>query len=216
MRIWTLMRYFELCESCKSIGIISALKKLIVRERQVILAVKNIETLKPIEKKSYKKLRFIEIKQENYDYFNLIFPVKSRKYRMQKYLKNGFKAFIVVCGNEVAGDVWYTSGADASNKNLSDLKWLGIQMTKNEAYMFDMFVNPDKRHHHINDFLVNRSLIELKQKGNKKIYGYYDSDNVAALWFHRMHNYTELKKITTKQTFLRRVIGAIPKTDIDK
>ena len=206
MRIWIRMRYLQFCESCKSIGIISALKKLIVWKRQVILVVKNLETLKHIENKSFEKLKFVEITKDNYDHFNLIYPVKSREYKMQKYLNDGFKAFIAVCGNELAGDVWYTT-ADASNTNLSDLKWLNIQMTKNEAYMFDMFVNPDKRRHHVTDFIVNRSFIALKQKGYKRIYGYYDSDNVAALWFHRMHKYTELKKMTVKQTFLTKKVS---------
>lgn len=201
MCTWVLMRYFQFIESCNSVGILPAFKKLILWKREIIPVVKELGTLKRIDNKGFKRWELYEITKDNYEQDRYLHSIKSRKYKMKKYLNDGCKAFVVTNGNEIAGDVWYTT-AKISNNNFHDLKWLNLCLKENEAYMFDMFVSPEQREHHVNDFLVNRSLIALKQKGFKRIYGYYDSDNIPALWFHRKHRYTELKKLNVKQTLL--------------
>jgi GNAT superfamily N-acetyltransferase len=200
------MRYFQFREACESIGVRSAAKKLVYWQRQVIPVVKNLENVELIKNKGFEELEFFEITKADDDPHRFFHPVKSRKYKRHKYLNEGFKAFAVINGHEIAGDVWYTD-AKSANKPISDLKWLNIRLAQNEAYMFDMFVSPHQRGHHVNNFLVNRAMMALKHKGFKKIYGYYNADNLAALWFHRMHRYTELEKLTVKQFILSKKVS---------
>ncbi len=196
-----LLRLFQFREACQSVGMKSAIKKLIIWKREIYPVLKELDEVTPMDAQRFIGLQLIEITKQNYDPHRYFLPFKSRKYKLQKYLKDGYRAFAAISGKEIAGEVWYTtSGSDY--KIISDLKLLNIRLAEDEVYMFDMFVSPHQRSRHVNDFLVNRSLMALKRKGYQRVYGYFDSDNIPALWFHRKHKYTELEKLDVTQFFL--------------
>lgn len=117
--------------------------------------------------------------------------------------------FAIVKGNELIGDVGYMTDTMSEHSSLKDLKRFGIELGGKDAYMFDMFVCPDQRGNNITNLLVSHALNALKEKGKERVYGYYDSDNVPALWFHRMHGYKEFDKVKIQQFLaFKRVLTA--------
>jgi GNAT superfamily N-acetyltransferase len=82
-----------------------------------------------------------------------------------------------------------------------DLQWLGINLEKNQVYSFDLFLDPQKRGDNAAAYLQSSFLEHLKEKGIRKVYGYFWSDNIPALWVHRQLKYRELNSVTVNRFF---------------
>lgn len=198
-----IMRYFQFQEEYKEHGIRATLEKFICRTTEFILVVKDLSNLKPAKDDlSIYGMRFMEISSDNLKTTALNYPVKSRYYKLSKYTKKGYKIFAILKGNELIADVCYITAKMSKLSPIEDLKWFKMQLKENETYMFDMFVKTGQRGSNVTNSLVNHALNALKEKAKLKVYGYYDSDNIPALWFHRMHGYKELEKIKTQQFFV--------------
>ena len=102
------------------------------------------------------------------------------------YLARGYRGFQVARGKTVEGDVWYVASKN-SNQEVShpDLRWLDIEMFgqtdgQEDAYIFDMYVDPGKRNHFVALDLLRESLFALKDRGITKAYLYILADDVPA------------------------------------
>lgn len=208
------MRYFQFYEGYKERGMRSTLQKLNFRATEFVPVVKELTELKSAkELLPQDGLHFMEISATNLPETNLKYPVKSRYYKFLRYTKKGYKVFAVVKGDELLGDVCYMTAEMSKRSPIEDLKWFRIQLKENEAYMFDMFINAEHRGNNVTDLLIRYALSTLRKKGKKRAYGYYDSDNIPALWFHRVHGYKELGKIKIQQFIVfKRVIDSLPDT----
>ncbi len=209
-----IMRYFQFHEGYKEHGMRSTLQKLNFRATEFVPVVKELTELKSKKDTlSQYGLHFMEISAANLPETNLQYPVKSRYYKFLRYTKKGYNVFAVVKGDELLGDVCYMTAEMSKRSPIEDLEWFRIQLKENEAYMFDMFINADHRGKKITDLLLSHALSTLRKKGKKRAYGYYDSANIPALWFHRMHGYKELQKIRIQQFILfKRVIENLSET----
>lgn len=137
-------------------------------------------------------LEFLVVNEANVDSFARHKTI-SRKLKGVSNTASGFYAYAVVANGEIIGDIWCATPRNVRSDPLhSDLSWLGIKSGKNEAYMFDMYVAPSFRGKVTTSFLLGGALSHLKGEGFDKVYGYYEKDNLPALWTHRLFGYTEL------------------------
>jgi GNAT superfamily N-acetyltransferase len=123
----------------------------------------------------------------------------SRRLKMPHHTRAGYYAYAVVSNGEIIGDIWCATprGVEAGTVH-SDLVWLGIECGENDAYMFDMYVTPDSRGKAVASYLLWNALNHLKESGFDRVYGFYEKNNLPALWTHRLFGYTELtnRKVT--------------------
>lgn len=203
------MRLFQFYEESNEHGITSTLNKFVFRNTEFVVVAKDLTDLKPAQDSLLENgLRFLDISSENLKKTDIRYPVKSRYYKLLKYTEKGYHVFAVVKGDELIGDVGYMTDEMSRLTPIRDLKWFGIELGEREAYMFDMFVSAHQRENNVTNLLVSNALNALKEKGKLRAYGYYDSDNIPALWFHRMHGYKELDKVKIQQFFVfKRVVG---------
>jgi GNAT superfamily N-acetyltransferase len=87
---------------------------------------------------------------------------------------------------------------------------LDIQLGEDEAYMFDMYVTPDSRGKVAAGYLLSNALQDLKDSGFTRVYGFYEKDNLPALWIHRLFGYRELGKRKVSRLLLYRKSEALP------
>jgi hypothetical protein len=60
--------------------------------------------------------------------------------------------------------------------------------------MFDMFVVPESRGSATTNHLLGSALNHLKESGYSGVYGFYEKNNLPALWTHRVFGYKEMAK----------------------
>jgi GNAT superfamily N-acetyltransferase len=87
------------------------------------------------------------------------------------------------------------------------MEWLNLVARPQDAYMFDMFLDPNERGNGMAAYLQHNALLLLKEKGFEKAYGYFLADNIPALWVHRLLKWDAIKKVYTKRIIRRWVIG---------
>ena len=144
-------------------------------------------------------LEFLVIDQGNADALACMNKIYSRRLKGTYNTRNGYYAYAVVLNGEIIGDIWCATPRSIKRDPIhSDLGWLGIKCGGNEAYMFDMYVSPDSRGKVVTSYLLGRALHHLKESGFDRIYGFYEKNNLPALWTHRLFGYSELpnRKIT--------------------
>jgi hypothetical protein len=207
------IRFYQILEVIKSHGISYLLHELIFFNREAVPVVKELFDLKsPLNYIFESDITFNEISSDNKD-MKLIFPLKSRYYKMLMRLNKGYTVFVIMRGNEVIGDVSGTNPEiSSSGKYHSDLKKLDIKLKEKEVYMFDLFLNPDVRGGATANFLMSSAMLSLKNQGIIKVYGYYMTNNYPALWLHKMLKFKELNRVIIQRfLFIERSIKKIRK-----
>jgi hypothetical protein len=144
--------------------------------------------------------RYIELKLNDLLEERWLYSFSSRRYKALQFLKKGWRGFAVIKDSNVVGDVWCAPYSPVMAHQIHpDLKMLGIHCNKNEAYAFDMLIDPLFRgknlavplHKYLHQSLMNEDF--------QRVYGYYWNDNLPALWMHRMMKFHELpKRIVTR------------------
>jgi GNAT superfamily N-acetyltransferase len=139
------------------------------------------------------------------------YTVRHRDLKCRFYLKNGYKAVALVRGGRVVGDIWYADPADPSGTSAHpDMEWLNLPAGPEEAYTFDMFLDPKERGSGAAAYLQHQALLLLKGKGFRKAFGYFQADNIPALWVHRLLKWKEIKKVYTNRFIRRWVVEERP------
>ena len=117
---------------------------------------------------------------------------------------------LLIEDNKVIGDLWYATLLDLPRNSIPDIDWLGIDLSNNSVYLFDMYVHPEKRGALSTNLLLGGALYTLRGRGFIEAYGYYESDNLPALWVHRLFGYKEIQKLQMQKYFfiIRKVVNA--------
>jgi GNAT superfamily N-acetyltransferase len=127
---------------------------------------------------------------------SLVYPDEERRKKAMKYLEKGYRGIAVVSGNEVSGDIWYTSACSQKKGTVHpDLKWLKMKCGDKDAYAFDMYLHPGKRGRNLANLLQNGALHEIRKGGYGRALGYYWAENIPALWVHRTLQWKELRRV---------------------
>lgn len=198
-------------EVIKQQGFVEFLKETFHFNREIVVTYKNLE-----EDLNYDKYvmnnnyKFLELSKQNIDDYDLNFTMKSRQMKANSLVEQGYHCFCLVDGNNVLGDIWYFSyDNNYARDNHRDLDYLRITLQPKEAYMFDMHVLKDKRGGDLVKILLANALLELKENECAKVYGYYVSNNIPALWVHRIFGYKEIMKYKTNRFLFYRASQSI-------
>ena len=123
--------------------------------------------------------------------------------RARRYLRRGFSGVAAVRDGQVVGDVWAVT---RSSTRLSfvhdDLKRFGIRLAEDEAYVFDMHIEPEHRGLALSTSLLQAAWRGLRARGVVKAKGYYAVGDLPALWMHRVLGCREVGRVK-----LREVLG---------
>ena len=134
-------------EVIKEQGLANFISDRFYLNREIIVTSKDLEKELDFSKiPEIGSLKFLEVSKENIDNYNFDYPMMSRKYLAERYIKMGYKGFYLLEGDTVLGDIWYC----VPHKNTSypehrDLQDYQISLLTGEVYMFDMHILQDKR-----------------------------------------------------------------------
>lgn len=155
--------------------------------------------------------RFLELKTADIRGSKWAFTVPSRQFKACRNIKKGFRCFALVKDATVLGDLWCASPCSSENPVAHpDLKMLGISCRANEAYAFDMLIDPAYRGKNLAIPLQRSLHTALKSEGIRKVYGFYWQDNIPALWMHRMLKFKELPKRIVSRFFFLHQARSVP------
>jgi GNAT superfamily N-acetyltransferase len=194
------MRWYQFLEVAKGKSLREAVKKSISAwvhlNRIVVPVYHDLSTLKPVAKTDdAAALEFLVVDSGNVDSIAPMNKLASRRLKGACNTRAGYYAYAVVSNGEVIGDIWCATPRNVKSAPIhQDLSFLGIECGENEAYMFDMYVAPDARGKVITNVLLGNALHHLKESGFDRVYGFYEKNNLPALWIHRLFGYTELQK----------------------
>ena len=79
-----------------------------------------------------------------------------------------------------------------------DLRRLRVGLAEDEAYMFDMYIEPEHRGLALSTALFRAAFRGLRARGVVKVKGYYAVDNLPALWMHRVLGYREVGRVRVR------------------
>ena len=191
------MRVIQVYEFIINNGLSSFLHEVFYRNRTAIVVEKNL-----IEFDADKghpencPVNVIELRPEFLAENKFNYTVKNRYLKASQYLRKGYEGCAIIRDEKIVGDIWFTTpNKNAVNYCHPDCKWLQISCAEDQVYTFDMFLSPDERGNNLASLLQTSALKALSQKGFTKAYGYYWSDNIPALWVHRMGKWRELKRL---------------------
>lgn len=179
--------------------------------RVVVPVYNDLSALKPVANAKDNSLQFLVVDRRNAETVTGMNKIVSRRLKQTYNTRSGYYAYAVVANGEIIGDIWC---ATAGNVNCApihpDLTWLGIECGEQEAYMFDMYVAPQSRGKVVTGFLLGNALSHLKQSGYSRVYGFYEKNNLPALWIHKLFGYTELEKRKVSRVLLYQKSVALP------
>lgn len=196
----------EMRENSFSNALRKALGTFFSLNRVVVPTYKDLSSVQdPDEPNTIEKLEFLVLNKGNVDKAISMYRVESRRLKAIHNVALGYIAFAVAVNDEIAGDIWCATPLDIGVRPIHpDLKWLGIDCGEKETYMFDMNVRPEKRGRAISNYMLGKALFSLRERGYLKVYGYYENENISALWVHRLAGYTDMKKKKVRQLFFYR------------
>lgn len=146
--------------------------------------------------------RFIELDLKELRAGELSFAVPCRHYKALHNLKKGFRGFAVIKDTKVVGDIWRVTPSELGRRVVhTDLNMLGIDCGEDEAYAFDMYIDPESRGKNLAVPLMRFLHSTLKNEGCQKVYGFYWDDNLPAMWVHRVLEFKELPKRLVRRFF---------------
>jgi GNAT superfamily N-acetyltransferase len=188
--------YFNLfLENAKSLGLKKAVKRAIFSKRTIVPVYHELNEITPDKFGLYsteyeialctRKNKTVLGKYEN----------KSRLIRAKLYLRKGYKGLILTREDRIIGDLWFTQGDVQNPRPHLDIKLLGINVGSREAYAFDMFIIKEARGGNIAGYFMAKALLFLRAMGISRVYGYYEKNNLPALWMHRLTGYKEMPPV---------------------
>jgi GNAT superfamily N-acetyltransferase len=120
--------------------------------------------------------------------------------KARRYFRNGFRGTAVLRDGHVVGAVWSVTRADSRLAWVhDDLRRLRIKLSDGEAYMFDMYIEPEHRGLALSTALFRAAYCDVRARGVVKVKGYYVGDNLPALWMHRVMRYREVGRVRVRQ-----------------
>lgn len=156
-------------------------------------------------------LRFLVVDGHNAQSVSSMNKMASRRLKETHHTRSGYYAYAVVSNGEIIGDIWCATPDHVNRSPIHpDLTWLGIECGEHDAYMYDMYVAPKYRGKVVTGFLLGNALAHLKESGFERVYGFYEKNNLPALWVHRLFGYAELEKRKVCRVLLYAKSEALP------
>ncbi len=200
---WIRTKYLQFLEHCRQEGFGSACKTTLYKYEEMVPTEKFLDDLREVKPPDEGFYEFLDLGPENFHSHRLRHPLLSRLERAQIYFRQGYRMIAMVRDGEVVGDVWYVSKQNARHPRVHPhLDWFGIDLRDDGVYMFDMYVDAGKRGGGMTTYFLSRVLQMMRESGVRKSYGCFVSDNIPAMWMHRLSGYRELPRCIVRRFFL--------------
>jgi ribosomal protein S18 acetylase RimI-like enzyme len=122
--------------------------------------------------------------------------------KAREYLRRGFRGYAAVRAGAPIGVVWSVRRTESRLAcTHPDLRWFRLGLAEDEAYMFDMYVEPEQRGLSMCTALFRAGFRALRAQGVTRVKGYYETSNLPALWMHRMAGYREVGRVRVRRVF---------------
>lgn len=186
------IKYYQFIEHYRQEGFLSACRFTLYKCEEAVPVVRNLATLRPAKAPGGVLPVLLDLGPDNFLSHDLHYPLRSRRERVERCFRLGYRSFAMVRDGVVIGDLWYVTRATSGAPGLHPhLQWFGIDLGEHEVYMFDMHVDPKERGNSLTTWFLSSVLFQLRAKSYDKAYGYFAAHNVPALWVHRLIGYEE-------------------------
>lgn len=171
-------------------GVKDIFRELVYVNRTMIVIEKDIRQSRPVEDHA---LRFVVMdgKTLKEDGGRGEWPP------VRHYCSEGARCIMAYRGSQLLGYQFYTQ-----ENSFADLVKIGLTLGRDEAYLFDLFVFPEHRGSDVTKKITAWTFQHLLSEGITKIYGFYFSDNLRSLWWHRaILKCKEIKRLRVHRLF---------------
>ncbi|MDZ4186071.1 MAG: hypothetical protein U1D97_13990 [Desulfuromonadales bacterium] len=197
------IKYFQFIEHWQQNGFLAACKFSLYKCEEAVPVVRNLATLRPAKPPNGTLPVLLDLGPDNFASYDLHYPLRSRRERVERCFRLGYRSFAMVRDGMVIGDLWYVAHSTAHTPQLHPhLQWFGIDLGEQEVYMFDMHVDQKERGNSLTTWFLTSVLFALRNNGYDKAYGYFAAQNVPALWVHRLIGYEEKSHFVVQRFFL--------------
>ena len=197
------IKYYQFIEHWQQNGFLAACRFSLYKCEEAVPVVRNLATLRPAKPPNGTLPVLLDLGPDNFPSYDLHYPLRSRRERVERCFRLGYRSFAMVRDGMVIGDLWYVAHTTAPTPQLHPhLQWFGIDLGEQEVYMFDMHVDQKERGNSLTTWFLTSVLFALRNNGYDKAYGYFAAQNVPALWVHRLIGYEEKSHFVVKRFFL--------------
>ena len=111
----------------------------------------------------------------------------------------GFHGFVAWRGDRLAGYYWWVAWDDPTpHPDLSDLG-LGIELEQGDVYGTDFYLLDEFRGRGTAADFLCKIEKSLRERGYRRLWGYVDSENRAAVWAYRRRGYESMWSLTRRR-----------------
>ena len=196
------IKYFQFIEHWQQHGFLAACQFSLYKCEEAVPVVRNLATLRPAKPPNGTLPVLLDLGPDNFSSYDLHYPLRSRRERIERCFRLGYRSFAMVRDGVVIGDLWYVAHATHTPRLHPHLQWFGIELGEHEVYMFDMHVDAKERGNSLTTWFLTSVLFTLRDKGFDKAYGYFAAQNVPALWVHRLIGYEEKSHFVVQRFLL--------------
>jgi GNAT superfamily N-acetyltransferase len=194
------LRYLQFRERARERGFLGTCWFALYRSQEAVPVEKDLSTLKPVPRTPPSALQLLELGPETFGSHRLEYPIASRRARVDRYLRRGYRTVVMADGGKVIADLWYVSRRSARTASIHPhLRWFGIHLGSDDVYMFDMHVDAAARGGGLATYFMSRALHHLRDLGSCTAFGYFDAHYTPALWVHRQLGFRELPRVTIRK-----------------
>ncbi len=176
-------------------------RKLFSIDERLIILLKQLESI--VEPRRPSDLRVEDLGKEHLPALSELNRRRGRPQVDKRFATNvssGFKGFVAWKDADLVGYYWWVDDdAPVLHPDLGDDLNLGIEMEQGDVYGTDFFLLEEYRGAgRAADFLykIEKS---LRDRGYRRLWGYVDSENRAALWSYRARGYESMWVLERKR-----------------
>lgn len=189
------MRAVQVIETVRYSGLRELFHETVYLDREAVPVEIDLAELLPMEEfQAVLDEELVEIRAEMISQGKLAYPVRNRLLKARNYLRRGYRGFALVAGGIVSGDIWCATCRGRDGFKHGDEHFLNLDCRGGEVYTFDMYLAPGSGMNG-SVALQNGMLHRLRREGFLKAYGYFWTDDIAALRVHRALRWKELERV---------------------
>lgn len=171
-------------------AIVHRLRKLFYVNERFIVLLKSLDSI--TESRRPGDLRVEDLKAEDLPALSDLNRRRGRPQvdkRFADSVASGFHGFVAWRGDRLAGYYWWVDGdAPVPHPDLTDLD-LGIELEQGDVYGTDFYLLEEFRGGGTEADFLCKIEKSLQARGYRRLWGYVDSENRAALWAYRRRGY---------------------------
>jgi GNAT superfamily N-acetyltransferase len=172
---------------------------LYVRHRLIIL-LKGLDSI--VEPRKPGDLRVEDLEEKHLAALSELNRERGRPQvdkRFADSVASGFRGFVAWRGDRLAGYYWWVPhDAPVLHPDLRDLD-LRIELEDGDVYGTDLFLLEEFRGAGTAAQFLFKIEQSLRDRGYRRLWGYVDSENHAALWTYRSRGYEPMWTITSRR-----------------